>query len=124
MEDTSWIPAMSSGQRARSGRARARRLLLEQLRQAIATEPAALDVLPNLPGTSLSNIRGRISIMIGTIVVRLNREGFDQSDRVYLMRDSLASGRPVEPADVEWLNMVIADEAGEAGGSGLRAHGG
>jgi len=108
---------MSSGPRARPGHARARRLLLEQLRQAIATEPAALDVSPNLPGMSLSNIRGRISIMIGTIVVRLNHEGFDQSDRVYLMRDSLASGRPVEPADVDWLNMVIADE-------GLRALGG
>jgi len=113
MENPTWIPSVSSGPRGRSGHARARRLLLEQLRQAIATEPAALDVLPNLPGTSLSNIRGRISIMIGTIVVRLNREGFDQSDRVYLMRDSLASGRPVEPADVEWLNAVIADEAYE-----------
>ena len=112
---------MSSGPRARPGHARARRLLLEQLRQAIATEPAALDVLPNPPGTSLSNIRGRVSIMIGTIVVRLNREGFDQSDRVYLMRDSLASGRPVEPADIEWLNTVIADEAGQAGGSGGNA---
>jgi hypothetical protein len=111
MENASWIPPMSSGPRARPGHARARRLLLEQLRQAIATEPAALDVSPNLPGTSLSNIRGRISIMIGTIVVRLNREGFDQSDRVYLMRDCLASGRPVEPADIEWLNTVIADEA-------------
>ena len=107
---------MSPGPRARPGHARARRLLLEQLRQAIATEPAALEVLPNLPGTSLSNIRGRVSIMIGTIVVRLNREGFDQSDRVYLMRDSLASGRPVEPADVEWLNTVIADEATARGG--------
>ena len=116
MENTSWIPSMSPGPRARPGHARARRLLLEQLRQAIATEPAALDVLPNPPGTSLSNIRGRVSIMIGTIVVRLNREGFDQSDRVYLMRDSLASGRPVEPADVEWLNTVIADEARALGG--------
>jgi len=113
---------MSPGPRARPGHARARRLLLEQLRQAIATEPAALDVLPNPPGTSLSNIRGRVSIMIGTIVVRLNREGFDQSDRVYGMRDSLASGRPVEPADIEWLNAVIADEVGGSGG--VRARGG
>ena len=114
MENTRWIPSVSSGPRARPGHARARRLLLEQLRQAIATEPAAVDLLPHLPMTSLSNIRGRISIMIGTIVVRLNREGFDQSDRVYLMRDSLALGRPVEPADVEWLDGVIADEACEA----------
>jgi hypothetical protein len=113
MENPGWIPSVSSGPRARPGHARARRLLLQQLRQAIAIEPAALDPSLHLPATSLSNIRGRISIMIGTIVVRLNREGFDQSDRVYLMRDSLASGRPVEPADVEWLNAVIADEAYE-----------
>jgi hypothetical protein len=102
---------VNSGPRARTGHARARRLLLEQLRQAIATEPAALDVAPNLHGVNLSNIRGRISIMIGTIVVRLNREGFDQSDRLYLMRDGLASGRAVEPADVEWLNAAIASES-------------
>ena len=113
MENPTWITSVSSGPRAQLGHARVRRLLLEQLRQAIATEPAALDVSPNLPGTSLSNIRGRISIMIGTIVVRLNHEGFDQSDRVYLMRDGLASGRPVEPADVDWLNTVIADEGRE-----------
>jgi len=114
MESPTWIPSESSGPRARPGHARARRLLLEQLRQAIATEPAAIELSAHVPMTSLSNIRGRISIMIGTIVVRLNREGFDQSDRVYLMRDCLASGRPVEPADVEWLNTAIADE-GEAG---------
>lgn len=114
---------MSSGPRARIGHARARRLLLEQLRQAIATEPAAVDASPNLAGTSLSNIRGRISITVGTIVVRLNREGFDQSDRLYVMRDSLASGRPVESADVEWLNALIAFENGSAmerGGSPSR----
>ena len=121
MENPSWIPSVSSGPRARPGHARARRLLLEQLRQAIAIEPAALDPSPHLPGTSLSNIRGRISIMIGTIVVRLNREGFDQSDRLYLMRDSLASGRAVEPADVEWLNEMIAEESATAfGGSPAR----
>ena len=106
---------MSSGPRAGRGHARARRLLLEQLRQANATEPAALDTTPDLPWTSLSNIRGRVSIMVGTIVVRLNREGFDQSDRLYVMRDSLASGRPVEPADVEWLNTLIASDEGAAG---------
>jgi hypothetical protein len=114
MENPSWIPAMNPGPRAQTGHARARRLLLEQLRQAIETEPAALEAAPHLPGPSLSNIRGRVSIMVGTIVVRLNREGFDQSERLYVMRDSLASGRPVEPADVEWLDSVIAGESGTA----------
>jgi|SRR5579859_2175464 len=118
MENTSWISAMNSGPRARPGHARARRLLLEQLRQAIQTEPAALEAAPQLLGPSLSNIRGRVSITVGTIVVRLNREGFDQSERLYVMRDSLASGRPIEPADVEWLNAVIAGENGTATGPG------
>lgn len=118
MENPNWIPDMSPGPRAVTGHARARRLLLEQLRLAISTEPAVLEAAPHLPGPSLSNIRGRVSIMVGTIVVRLNREGFDQSDRLYVMRDSLASGRPVEPADVEWLNTVIAGEAGTATGPG------
>lgn len=111
MENTSWIPSPNPGPSARPGHARARRLLLEQLRQAIATEPAVLDAAPNVSVTSLSNIRGRVSITVGTIVVRLNREGFDQSDRLYVMRDSLASNRPVEQADVDWLNALIANEA-------------
>jgi hypothetical protein len=110
MENTSWLPSVNPGPRARPGHARARRLLLEQLRQAIATEPAVLDGAPNLSITSISNIRGRVSITVGTIVVRLNREGFDQSDRLYVMRDSLASNRPVEQADVEWLNALIAND--------------
>jgi hypothetical protein len=123
MENPTCLPAVNSGPRARTGHARARRLLLEQLRQALATEPAALDAGPALSGASLSNIRGRISIMIGTIVVRLNREGFDQSERLYVMRDSLASGRAVEPADVEWVNAVIVSESAAAtvlGGSPAR----
>jgi hypothetical protein len=110
MENPSWLATMNSGSSARHGHARARRLLLQQLHQAISTEPAALEAAPNLPGESLSNIRGRVSIMIGTIVVRLNREGFTESERLYSMRDSLASGRPLEPGDFEWLNTLIAGE--------------
>jgi hypothetical protein len=121
MQNPTWLPDVNSGPRARTGHARARRLLLEQLRQALTTEPAVLDTGPRLSGASLSNIRGRISIMIGTIVVRLNREGFDQSERLYVMRDSLASGLAVEPADVEWLDRVIAGEGATApGGSPAR----
>jgi hypothetical protein len=112
MPNTTWVATPQRG-RPRPGRAKVRRLLLEQLRQAIATEPAALEA-EHLPAESLTNIRGRVSIMIGTIVVRLNREGFLQSDRLYLMRDSLALGRPVEPGDVEWLAAAIAEEGGAA----------
>jgi hypothetical protein len=112
MQNTTWLAGPQRG-RPRTGRAKVRRLLLEQLRQAIATEPAALEA-DHLPADSLTNIRGRVSIMIGTIVVRLNREGFTQSDRLYSMRDSLALGRPVEPDDVEWLAATIADEGGAA----------
>ena len=110
MENTSWLPSVNPGPRARPGHARARRLLLEQLRQAIATEPAVIDAAPDISMTRLSNIRGRVSITVGTIVVRLNREGFDQSDRLYVMRDSLASNRPVAQADIEWLNALIAND--------------
>jgi hypothetical protein len=110
LENTSWLATMNSGPSARNGHARARRLLLKQLHQAIASEPAALEAVPNLAGESLSNIRGRVSIMIGTIVVRLNREGFTESDRLYAMRDNLASGRPVEPGDVAWLDALIGRE--------------
>ena len=110
MENTTWLATGSTP--SHTGRTKARRLLLEQLRQAIATEPATLEAAPNLPGENLSNIRGRVSIMIGTIVVRLNREGFGESDRLYQMRDNLASGRPVRPEDVAWLEGVIAAEGG------------
>ncbi len=118
MEQSTWLAESNLGLKARTGRARVRRLLLEQLRQAITTEPAALDAPPNLTAQSLTNLRGRVSIMIGTIVVRLNREGFGQSDRLYAMRDRLASGRPVEPRDLEWVTGAITDEAGSAKASG------
>jgi hypothetical protein len=116
MDNNSWLATANPGRGARKGHARARRLLLEQLHQAISTEPAAVQAIPDLAGESLSNIRGRVSIMIGTIVVRLNREGFTESDRLYSMRDSLASGRPVQPDDVEWLDAVIATELGGSPG--------
>jgi hypothetical protein len=114
MQNPTSFYGSESGSNARPCRARVRRLLLEQLRQAIATEPAALEAAEHLPAESLTNIRGRVSIMIGTIVVRLNREGFTQSDRLYVMRDSLASGQPVEPCDVDWLAATIAAEGGAA----------
>ena len=92
--------------------ARVRRLLLEQVRYALTTEPAALELPPDVPADSVTHIRGRVSITVGAIVVRLNQEGFTQSDRLYSMRDGLAQGRPVERGDLEWLNITIASERG------------
>jgi hypothetical protein len=92
--------------------ARARRLLLEQVRYALTTEPAALALPPDVPADNVTYIRGRVSITVGAIVVRLNQEGFTASDRLYLMRDGLAQGRPVDQGDLEWLNMTIAAERG------------
>lgn len=94
----------------RPGRAKARRLLLEQLRQAVATEPAVVEAVPDVPSAHLTTIRARVSILVGTIVVRLNREGFAGSERIYAMRDRLAAGQAVDPADVAWLADAIAVE--------------
>ena len=117
MHDPAWPATTCLRFPVGPGRPRARRLLLEQLRQAIATEPATLDTLPHLSMESLSGIRARVSILVGTIVVRLNREGFTGSERIYSMRDSLAAGKPVCPEDVAWVDAAIAVEA-EAGGNG------
>jgi hypothetical protein len=93
--------------------ARVRRLLLEQVRYALTTEPAALELLPDASRPdSLTHIRGRVSITVGAIVVRLNQEGFTESDRLYEMRDGLAEGRPVGSGDIEWLNTIIAVQRG------------
>ena len=92
--------------------ARVRRMLLEQVRYALTTEPAALEMEPDLPADSVTYIRGRVSITVGAIVVRLNQEGFTQSDRLYEMRDGLAQGRPVGSNELEWLNTTIAAERG------------
>jgi hypothetical protein len=69
-------------------------------------------VLPEANPGSLTHIRGRISITVGAIVVRLNQEGFTESDRLYEMRDGLAQGKPVGSDDIEWLNTIIAMERG------------
>jgi len=97
--------------------ARVRRLLLEQVRYALTTEPAAVDLLPDVTPDRLTHIRGRVSITVGAIVVRLNQEGFKESDRLYGMRDGLAQGRPVDRGDLEWLNTIIATERGSQLGS-------
>jgi len=97
--------------------ARVRRLLLEQVRYALTTEPAALELVPDAPPDRLTHIRGRVSITVGAIVVRLNQEGFTESDRLYAMRDGLAQGRPVGRGDIDWLNTIIAEERGLQTGS-------
>ena len=97
--------------------ARVRRLLLEQVRYALTTEPAAVDLLPDVTADRLTHIRGRVSITVGAIVVRLNQEGFTESDRLYGIRDGLAQGRPVDRGDLEWLNTIIATERGSQLGS-------
>ncbi len=97
--------------------ARVRRLLLEQVRYALTTEPAALDIPLEVAADSLTYIRGRVSITVGAIVVRLNQEGFTGSERLYEMRDGLAEGRPVDRGDLEWLNTIIATERGLQTGS-------
>ncbi|TMD19558.1 MAG: hypothetical protein E6I39_05960 [Chloroflexi bacterium] len=97
--------------------ARVRRLLLEQVRYALTTEPAALEIAPDVAPGSLTYIRGRVSITVGAIVVRLNQEGFTGSERLYEMRDGLAQGRPVGRGDLEWLNTIIATERGLQTGS-------
>ena len=112
MQNPAWSP-VSVRIPVHRGRAQARRLLLEQLRQAIGAEPAAIEAIPDLTADSLTAIRSRVSILVGTIVVRLNRESFGGSERIYSMRDSLASGRPVAPADIEWIDSAIAREATE-----------
>jgi len=94
--------------------ARVRRMLLEQVRYALTTEPAALEIEPGLPADSVTYIRGRVSITVGAIVVRLNQEGFTESDRLYEIRDGLAQGRPVGSNELEWLNTIIATERGRA----------
>jgi hypothetical protein len=114
MQDPAWPSPITIRFPVGPGRAKARRLLLEQLRQAIATEPAALEAVPDLPAEHLTRIRARVSILVGTIVVRLNREGFAGSERIYCIRDGLATGLPVNPDDIRWLETAIAGEASEA----------
>lgn len=90
--------------------ARVRRILLEQIRYALATEPVAFELPANMAAESITYIRGRVSITVGAIVVRLNQEGFTESDRLYEMRDGLAQGKPVDQNHLEWLNTIIAAE--------------
>jgi hypothetical protein len=90
--------------------ARVRRLLLEQVRYALTTEPATLEEPGYFTDDDVTYIRGRVSITVGAIVVRLNQEGFTHSDRLYEMRDGLAQGKPVGESDLEWLNSIIALE--------------
>ena len=110
MQNEAWPAPVCVSIPVRPGRAKARRLLLEQLRQAIATEPATLETVPELTAESLTRARARVSILVGTIVVRLNREGFGGSERIYSMRDELASGRAIDTDDLRWIESAIALE--------------
>lgn len=88
----------------------ARRELLEQIRLALISEPAAFGVLSGQPDDRMEDIRGMASVRVGHIVMRLNRLGFAQSDRLYRIRDKLAAGRPIGPENLQWLETAIAGE--------------
>jgi hypothetical protein len=81
--------------------------LLREAQFAICSEPAAVGGPASTPGDHLGNIRGAVSVAVGRVVMRLNQEGFTQSDRLYRMRDTLAAGRPVDPDEIQWLNATI-----------------
>lgn len=85
-------------------------MLLEQIRYALTTEPVSFELHGDVPTDNITYIRGRVSITVGQIVVRLNQEGFTESDRLYEMRDGLAQGRPIDREHLEWLNTIIAME--------------
>ena len=108
MSETAFIGYLDPAASARG--ARVRRMLLEQVRYALTTEPAAFEILADVPRDNLAYIRGRVSITLGAIVVRLNQEGFTESERLYEMRDGLAQGKPVDRNHIDWLNTVIATE--------------
>ena len=85
-------------------------MLLEQIRYALTTEPVAFELQGDVPADNITYIRGRVSITVGAIVVRLNQEGFTESDRLYEMRDGLAQGKPINRGHLDWLNTIIATE--------------
>lgn len=84
--------------------------LLQELRLALLGEPGALGGPAVSLDKPLGRIRGIASVRVGQAAMHLNQLGFTQSDQLYLMRDSLAAGRPIKPEDVQWLDAVIAKE--------------
>jgi hypothetical protein len=90
-----------------------RRQLLESVRLVLTSEPAALGGPSTTPDDLVGDIRGTVSVTVGNIVMRLNRLGFTMSDRLYVIRDDLAAGRPIHLEDLQWLDMVIAREAAD-----------
>ena len=82
------------------------RRLLREARLAICSEPAAIGGPISALGDPIGNVRAAVSVTVGHVVMRLNQAGFTQSDRLYRIRDELAAGRPVGPAEIKWLNVV------------------
>ena len=97
--------------------ARVRRLLLEQVRYALTTEPAALEIPPDVTADRLTHIRGRVSITVGAIVVRLNQEGFTESDRALRHARRAGPGQAVDRGDSSGSTRLIATEQGLQTGS-------
>jgi len=92
------------------GVAGVRRELLEQVKVAITSEPAALGGPTAAPDDRVGDIRGTVSVTIGNIVMRLNQAGFTESDRLYVIRDDLAAGKPIRTVDLLWLDGAIEHE--------------
>jgi hypothetical protein len=86
------------------------RSLLHQARFAIYSEPAAITGPLVSADDTVGDIRAAISVTVGHVVVRLNQAGFGESDRLYKIRDELAAGRPIAPAELIWLNGALDDE--------------
>ena len=88
--------------------------LLRQARSAIYSEPATRGGPISASDDLVCSIRGMVSVMIGSVVVRLNLAGFSESDRLYKIRDELAAGRSIEPDELTWLNSQLGP-TGQAG---------
>jgi hypothetical protein len=88
--------------------------LLRQVRSALYSEPATRGGPIGASDDLVCSIRGTVSVTIGSVVVRLNKAGFCESDRLYKIRDELAAGRSIEPDELTWLNAKLGSASDQS----------
>lgn len=80
--------------------------LLTEVKLALM-EPAAFAGQVNGLSELVADRRAAVSVRVGSAVVRLNLAGFNQSEKLYQIRDRLAAGQPIDTDTLTWLDRAI-----------------
>ena len=82
-------------------------VMLRAIRRALMGDAENLGTPEQSSPERVRAIRERTSATVGLVVALLNEAGFEDSEILYSIRDSLAAGHSIGPEELSWLELAI-----------------